>query len=300
MAAVLSDLAVEVEAAAILSFQLAHSFDSAASDPRMAAWRRLMTPVEILGLQNGTRLRLRGDGVPRRQRLRRGRHRGADLSRTPGQCDLGRIRQRHGARSAARAAARARDGRDGARTSQGARRQRGAPQGAVRLHPGDPVRAPPPRPARAGPYRSAGDLRGRGALAGACPGGGGGCLHPLADRRQAAADLRSGLREGRYARHPAAGAAGSLTYDATSAGVVFHGRAAHGPYDLAQSGNEAGALAGLEHGENMRVDAGGGGAHRGQRRPPLRGDPHRVHAGVLFRTFPLEELALHEAAHDIG
>lgn len=45
MAAVLSDLAVEVEAATILSFQLAHSFDSAASDPRMAAWRRLMTPV---------------------------------------------------------------------------------------------------------------------------------------------------------------------------------------------------------------------------------------------------------------
>ncbi|RTL72211.1 MAG: DNA alkylation response protein [Hyphomicrobiales bacterium] len=45
MAAVLSDLAVEVEATTILSFQLAHSFDSAASDPRMAAWRRLMTPV---------------------------------------------------------------------------------------------------------------------------------------------------------------------------------------------------------------------------------------------------------------
>ena len=45
MAAVLADLAVEVEAATALSFHLARSFDTAGSDPRMAAWRRLMTPV---------------------------------------------------------------------------------------------------------------------------------------------------------------------------------------------------------------------------------------------------------------
>ncbi|MDX2201862.1 MAG: acyl-CoA dehydrogenase family protein [Hyphomicrobiaceae bacterium] len=45
MAAVLADLALEVEAATALSFHLARSFDMAAADPTMAAWRRLMTPV---------------------------------------------------------------------------------------------------------------------------------------------------------------------------------------------------------------------------------------------------------------
>ncbi len=45
MASVLADLAVEVEAATALSLHLARSFDTAEADPRMAAWRRLMTPV---------------------------------------------------------------------------------------------------------------------------------------------------------------------------------------------------------------------------------------------------------------
>ena len=44
MAGVLADLALEVEAATALAFRLARSFDRA-SDPRAAAWRRLMTPV---------------------------------------------------------------------------------------------------------------------------------------------------------------------------------------------------------------------------------------------------------------
>ncbi len=44
MTTVLADLALEVEAATALSFRLARSFDRA-SDPRAAAWRRLMTPV---------------------------------------------------------------------------------------------------------------------------------------------------------------------------------------------------------------------------------------------------------------
>jgi putative acyl-CoA dehydrogenase len=44
MGQVLADLALDVEAATALSFRLARSFDRA-TDPRAAAWRRLMTPV---------------------------------------------------------------------------------------------------------------------------------------------------------------------------------------------------------------------------------------------------------------
>lgn len=44
MQQVLADLTLDVEAAVALSFRLARSFDRA-SDPRAAAWRRLMTPV---------------------------------------------------------------------------------------------------------------------------------------------------------------------------------------------------------------------------------------------------------------
>jgi putative acyl-CoA dehydrogenase len=44
MTQVLADLALDVEAATALSFRLSRSFDRA-SDPKAAAWRRLMTPV---------------------------------------------------------------------------------------------------------------------------------------------------------------------------------------------------------------------------------------------------------------
>jgi putative acyl-CoA dehydrogenase len=45
MAAVLADMALDVEAATLLAFRLARAFDEAASDEGAAAWRRLMTPV---------------------------------------------------------------------------------------------------------------------------------------------------------------------------------------------------------------------------------------------------------------
>ncbi|HMA15626.1 MAG TPA: acyl-CoA dehydrogenase family protein, partial [Kiloniellaceae bacterium] len=45
MAAVLADMALDVEAATALAFRLAGAFDRAAGDEREAAWRRLMTPV---------------------------------------------------------------------------------------------------------------------------------------------------------------------------------------------------------------------------------------------------------------
>ncbi len=112
MSQVLADLALDVEAATVLSFRLSRSFDRA-SDPHAAAWRRLMTPGhQVLGVQDRPRARLRGDGVPGRQRLRRGGAGGAALSRAAAQRHLGGLGQRHGARSAARAAARAGDGRD--------------------------------------------------------------------------------------------------------------------------------------------------------------------------------------------
>jgi putative acyl-CoA dehydrogenase len=44
MQQVLADLALDVEAATVLSFRLCRSFDRL-TDPRAAAWRRLMTPV---------------------------------------------------------------------------------------------------------------------------------------------------------------------------------------------------------------------------------------------------------------
>jgi putative acyl-CoA dehydrogenase len=44
MEQVLADLALDVEAAAVLSFRLARSFDRA-TDARASAWRRLMTPI---------------------------------------------------------------------------------------------------------------------------------------------------------------------------------------------------------------------------------------------------------------
>src|SRR3546814_12648536 len=45
MAAVLADMAVDVEAATLLAFRLGRAFDEAGGDERAAAWRRLMTPV---------------------------------------------------------------------------------------------------------------------------------------------------------------------------------------------------------------------------------------------------------------
>jgi putative acyl-CoA dehydrogenase len=45
MKTVLADLALDVEAATALAFRLARSMDRADSDPREAAYRRLMTPV---------------------------------------------------------------------------------------------------------------------------------------------------------------------------------------------------------------------------------------------------------------
>ena len=80
---------------------------------------------EILGVQDRAGLPLRGDGVPRRQRLRRGERAAAALSRGAGQRDLGGLRQRHGARRGAGA-----EGRGRARA--GARRRSAASSARAR------------------------------------------------------------------------------------------------------------------------------------------------------------------------
>ncbi len=101
-------MALDVAAATALSFRLARSFDEAASRSRRGGVRaRHDVGRQILGLQDRAVAALRGDGVPRRQRLRRGGAARPLLSRGAGQRHLGRLRQRHGARRAARAGARA-------------------------------------------------------------------------------------------------------------------------------------------------------------------------------------------------
>ena len=96
---------------------------------------------QILGLQERAGLPLRGDGVPRRQRLRRGQRAAAALSRGAGQRHLGGLRQRHGARRRARAEGRrrarpcARDDRRRARAGReggGRRALRRAPRWPAR------------------------------------------------------------------------------------------------------------------------------------------------------------------------
>ena len=111
MQAVLSDMALHVEASIALVMRLCRSFDRAPDDARRS---RLYAAADagdqILGLQERAGLSLRGDGVPRRQWLCRGGHSGAALPGVAGQCDLGRLGQCDVPRRAARAVARAGSG----------------------------------------------------------------------------------------------------------------------------------------------------------------------------------------------
>ncbi len=88
MQAVLSDMALHVEASIALVMRLCRSFDRA---PGVHAAAHACD--KILGLQERAGISIRGDGVPRRQWLRGGGHSGAALPRIPCQCDLGGLRQ---------------------------------------------------------------------------------------------------------------------------------------------------------------------------------------------------------------
>ena len=103
MRTVLADLALEVEGATAAVMRLCRSFDHAAASPVEAARARLLTPaIKYWVCKTAPTLDLRSDGVSRRQRLRRGGDPGSALPRSAGQRDLGGLRQRHGARRAAR------------------------------------------------------------------------------------------------------------------------------------------------------------------------------------------------------
>ncbi len=94
MQAVLSDMALHVEASIALVMRLCRSFDRApARHQRGGVHAAADACHKVLGLQERAGIFVRGDGVPRRQRLCRGGHFGAALSGVAGQCDLGRFRQ---------------------------------------------------------------------------------------------------------------------------------------------------------------------------------------------------------------
>ena len=81
MQAVLSDMALHVEASIALVMRLCRSFDQAPLDSRRSGVHAAVdSSHKILGLQERAGISLRGDGVPRRQRLCRGEHSGAALS----------------------------------------------------------------------------------------------------------------------------------------------------------------------------------------------------------------------------
>src|SRR6266851_2004408 len=101
MRTVLADLALQVEAAVALVMRLCRAVDRAGVDPLEAARAAAHSRRQISGVQGGPRVHLRGAGVPRRQRIRRGRHAGAALSRGAAQRDLGRLRQCHVSRRVA-------------------------------------------------------------------------------------------------------------------------------------------------------------------------------------------------------
>ena len=96
---VLADLALESEAATALTMRLARAFDDERRRAR-GALARIATAIGKFWIcKRGPHARVRGDGVPRRQRLRRrGQHRRAHLPRDAAQLDLGRLRQ-HRSRS---------------------------------------------------------------------------------------------------------------------------------------------------------------------------------------------------------
>jgi len=94
MQAVLSDMALHVEASIALVMRLCRSFDRAPDDAKEAAFMRLLTPsIKYWVCKSAPGFLYEAMGVPRRQRLCRGGHSGPALPGISGQCDLGRLRQ---------------------------------------------------------------------------------------------------------------------------------------------------------------------------------------------------------------
>ena len=82
MGNVLADLAIESEAATVLAMRLARAYDEAPADAGAVAFKRLATAVaKYYVCKRAPGARLRGAGVPGRQRLRRGLGDAASLPR---------------------------------------------------------------------------------------------------------------------------------------------------------------------------------------------------------------------------
>ena len=104
---VLADLAIEAEAATALAHAPGARLRRGRRRRAGRALKRLATAVgQVLGLQARSRPRLRGAGVPGRQRLRRGVGDAAPVPRGAAGLDLGGLGQRHVPRRPARAGAR--------------------------------------------------------------------------------------------------------------------------------------------------------------------------------------------------
>ena len=109
MTNVLADLALECEAATVLTMRLARAYDE--SDEASTVFRRVVTPAAKFWIcKRAPAVTLGGDGGAGRLRLHRGKHHAAALSRGAGQFDLGRRRQYHVPRRAARHRAHAEGG----------------------------------------------------------------------------------------------------------------------------------------------------------------------------------------------
>ena len=138
MRAVLADMALDVEGAVASCFASRARSIALRDDPREAAYARAHDACgKILDLQARARFHLRGDGMSRRQRLRRREYPAAALSRGAGQRHLGRLGQRDVPRRVARAQA----GRGG-RVGGGAGARRRYRCGRLWNPPARPMRAP--------------------------------------------------------------------------------------------------------------------------------------------------------------
>ena len=133
MTAVLADLALEAEAAMLTGHAARARVRGRGIGPRRRLPPARDARVEVLGVQAGPAARLRGARVPRRQRLHRVVPARPALSGAAGDGGLGGLRQRHRARRAAGADARAgqrRGLRRGARRDPRRIRAPGRPRGA--------------------------------------------------------------------------------------------------------------------------------------------------------------------------
>ena len=101
---VLADLAVEAEAATMVAMRMAGATDSAVrgDETRDAAAPHRPGGQQVLGVQARHPARRRGDGMPGRQRLRRGVRHAAAVPRGAADGHLGRLRQRQRAGHVAR------------------------------------------------------------------------------------------------------------------------------------------------------------------------------------------------------